>query len=38
MDKLNLFFPREHTIYFENEPRKQVAISLTNLAPHAGAL
>lgn len=38
MDKLNLYYPHEHTIYFENEPRKQVAISLINLVPHAGAL
>ena len=35
MDKLDLFYPREHTIHFENEPRKQVTISLTNLLTHA---
>jgi LytS/YehU family sensor histidine kinase len=33
MDKLALFYPRGHTLCFENEPRKQVNISLTdNLA------
>lgn len=35
MDKLNLFYPGEHTIYFENEPRKQVTISMTDNLIHA---
>ena len=30
MDKLSLFYPDKHTIYFENEPLKQVTISITN--------
>jgi LytS/YehU family sensor histidine kinase len=30
MDKLTLFYPDKHTIYFENEPLKQVTISITN--------
>jgi two-component system LytT family sensor kinase len=34
MDKLTMFFPGEHTIYFENNPFKQVTISLTNMLPH----
>ncbi|MGZ3777734.1 MAG: sensor histidine kinase [Mucilaginibacter sp.] len=28
MDKLALFYPDKHTIYFENEPLKQVTISI----------
>ncbi len=34
MDKLTLFYPGEHTIYFENEPRKQVTISMTDILAH----
>ncbi len=30
MDKLALFYPGRHTIYFENEPTKQVTISITD--------
>jgi len=30
MDKLALFYPDKHTIYFENEPLKQVTISITD--------
>jgi LytS/YehU family sensor histidine kinase len=30
MDKLALFYPDKHTIYFENEPVKQVTISITD--------
>lgn len=30
MDKLALFYPGRHTIFFENEPVKQVTISITN--------
>jgi len=29
MDKLNLFYPGKHTIYFENNPSKQVCLSFT---------
>ncbi|MBS1529697.1 MAG: histidine kinase [Bacteroidetes bacterium] len=29
MDKLALFYPDKHTIYFENEPLKQVTITIT---------
>jgi two-component system, LytTR family, sensor kinase len=35
MDKLTLFYPGEHTIYFENEPTKQVTISMTDILAHA---
>jgi two-component system LytT family sensor kinase len=35
MDKLTLFYPGEHTIYFENEPAKQVTISMTDILAHA---
>lgn len=35
MDKLTLFYPGEHTIYFENEPRKQVTISMTENVAYA---
>jgi two-component system, LytTR family, sensor kinase len=35
MDKLTLFYPGEHTIYFENEPLKKVTISITNKLAHA---
>jgi two-component system LytT family sensor kinase len=35
MDKLTLFYPGEHTIYFENEPLKQVTISMTDILAHA---
>jgi sensor histidine kinase YesM len=35
MDKLTLFYPGKHTIYFENEPLKQVTISMTNILAHA---
>ncbi|MFB9843376.1 sensor histidine kinase [Mucilaginibacter ginsenosidivorans] len=30
MDKLALFYPGKHTIYFENDPVKQVTISITD--------
>jgi LytS/YehU family sensor histidine kinase len=30
MDKLALYYPDKHTIYFENEPLKQVTISITD--------
>lgn len=35
MDKLTLFYPGEHTIYFENKPLKHVTISMTNKLAHA---
>jgi LytS/YehU family sensor histidine kinase len=35
MDKLTLFYPGKHTIYFENTPLKQVTISMTNILAHA---
>jgi sensor histidine kinase YesM len=35
MDKLNMFCPGEHTIYFENKPAKQVTISMTNRLSYA---
>jgi two-component system LytT family sensor kinase len=35
MDKLNMFYPGEHTIYFENNPFKQVNISMTDMLRHA---
>jgi two-component system, LytTR family, sensor kinase len=35
MDKLTLFHPGEHTIYFENEPLKKVTISITDILAHA---
>jgi two-component system LytT family sensor kinase len=35
MDKLTLFYPGEHTIYFENNPLKQVTISMTPILAHA---
>jgi len=35
MDKLALFYPDKHTIYFENEPLKQVTISITEPVAHA---
>ncbi len=35
MDKLTLFYPEGHTIFFENEPSKQVTISITNSLKHA---
>ena len=35
MDKLTLFYPGGHTIFFENKPWKQVAISLTNKIVYA---
>jgi two-component system LytT family sensor kinase len=35
MDKLSLFYPGEHTIYFENKPLKQVTISMTDILAHA---
>ena len=35
MDKLNLFYPGGHTIYFENKPLKQVIISMTKILTHA---
>src|SRR5579872_4670574 len=35
MDKLNLFYPGGHTIYFENQPLKQVTISMTDIVAHA---
>lgn len=35
MDKLNLYYPREHTINFENKPLKQVIISFTDIVAHA---
>jgi two-component system, LytTR family, sensor kinase len=35
MDKLTLFYPGEHTIYFENEPLKKVTISMTDILAHA---
>jgi two-component system LytT family sensor kinase len=35
MDKLTLFYPGEHTIYFENEPLKHVTISMTDILAHA---
>ena len=38
MDKLTLFYPGEHTIYFENEPRKQVAISMNEKLAYARPL
>lgn len=34
MDKLTLFYPGEHAIYFENEPAKQVTISMRNILSH----
>jgi two-component system LytT family sensor kinase len=34
MDKLTLFYPGEHTIYFENKPLKHVTISMTNKLAH----
>ncbi|HXB92691.1 MAG TPA: histidine kinase [Puia sp.] len=34
MDKLTLFYPGEHTIYFENDPLKQVTISMTESLAH----
>jgi len=30
MDKLALFYPGKHTIYFENDPVKRVTISITD--------
>jgi len=35
MDKLTLFYPGEHTIFFENEPLKKVTISMTKILAHA---
>jgi two-component system LytT family sensor kinase len=35
MDKLTMFYPGKHTIYFENNPFKQVNISMTDLLSHA---
>ena len=35
MDKLALFYPDKHTIYFENEPVKQVTISITDTFKNA---
>jgi sensor histidine kinase YesM len=35
MDKLMLFYPGQHTIYFENQPLKQVTISMTDILAHA---
>lgn len=35
MDKLNLFYPDKHTIYFENEPVKQVTIAITDTVKNA---
>ncbi len=35
MDKLNMLYPGEHTICFENKPLKQVNISMTKLLHHA---
>ena len=35
MDKLTLFYPGEHTIYFENEPLKKVTISMTEILAYA---
>ncbi|HTR31305.1 MAG TPA: histidine kinase [Puia sp.] len=35
MDKLTLYYPGEHTIFFENKPWKQVAISMTGKLAHA---
>ena len=35
MDKLSMFYPDDHTIYFENDPMKQVTISLTDIVAHA---
>ncbi|MDP4149891.1 MAG: histidine kinase [Bacteroidota bacterium] len=35
MDKLSMFFPGEHTIYFENNPFKQVSISMKDMLSHA---
>jgi two-component system LytT family sensor kinase len=35
MDKLNIYCPGEHTIYFENRPAKQVTISMTNTLSYA---
>lgn len=35
MDKLALFYPDKHTIYFENEPLKQVTISITESSDNA---
>ena len=34
MDKLNMFYPGEHTIFFENQPLKQVTISMKNSFAH----
>lgn len=38
MDKLTLFYPGRHTIFFENRPQKQVTISMTNIAAYARPL
>jgi LytS/YehU family sensor histidine kinase len=35
MDKLSLFYPDKHTIYFENEPVKQVTIAITHTVKNA---
>jgi LytS/YehU family sensor histidine kinase len=35
MDKLALFYPDQHTIFFENEPLKQVTISITDTSKNA---
>jgi LytS/YehU family sensor histidine kinase len=35
MDKLNLFYPDKHAIYFENEPVKQVTIAITHTVKNA---
>jgi sensor histidine kinase YesM len=34
MDKLTLFYPGKHSIYFENHPLKQVTLSMTNRLSH----
>lgn len=35
MDKLSLFYPDKHAIYFENEPVKQVTITITDTVKNA---
>jgi two-component system, LytTR family, sensor kinase len=35
IDKLNLFYPGQHSIYFENKPLKKVTISMTEISAYA---
>ncbi len=38
MDRLTLYYPGEHTIFFENQPSKQVNISMTEKIAYARSL